>query len=222
MRSASESPEDLTARARIRDAAIARFAEHGFRGTSMKQVATDAGVSQALVSHHFGSKDGLRSACDTHVVELISAQKSDVLRMGPHADYDVLAILREHSQGPPLIKYLARMLVDGSPHAAGLVDGMVGASGAAFEAGRESGIFRTLERPEDVSVVVTLWSLGILVLHEHAERLLGVDITGRPEDQVRYVRAASEALRGLFSDDFYTRTRDAFEAVDDRKEGSDE
>ena len=50
---------DLTARARIRDAAIECFARQGF-AVSVRAIAAHAGVSPGLVIHHFGSKAGLR------------------------------------------------------------------------------------------------------------------------------------------------------------------
>jgi len=53
------SVDDLTAAARIRDAAIERFGEQGF-SVGLRPIAEAAGVSAALVIHHFGSKDGLR------------------------------------------------------------------------------------------------------------------------------------------------------------------
>jgi len=46
-------------RAAILGAARARFAEHGFAGTTIRAVAGDAGVDAALVHHYFGSKDDL-------------------------------------------------------------------------------------------------------------------------------------------------------------------
>lgn len=46
-------------RAAILAAARGRFAEHGFARTSIRAVATDAGVDAALVHHYFGSKDDL-------------------------------------------------------------------------------------------------------------------------------------------------------------------
>lgn len=46
-------------RAAILAAARARFAEHGFGGTTIRAVAGDAGVDAALVHHYFGSKDDL-------------------------------------------------------------------------------------------------------------------------------------------------------------------
>ena len=46
-------------RAAILAAARSRFAEHGYAGTTIRAVATDAGVDAALVHHYFGTKDEL-------------------------------------------------------------------------------------------------------------------------------------------------------------------
>src|ERR1700748_3115150 len=46
-------------RATILDAARSSFAEKGFAGTTIRGVASDAGVDAALVHHYFGTKDDL-------------------------------------------------------------------------------------------------------------------------------------------------------------------
>ncbi len=46
-------------RAVILSAARERFAAHGYAGTSVRAVASDAGVDPALVHHYFGSKGDL-------------------------------------------------------------------------------------------------------------------------------------------------------------------
>src|SRR3712207_8086528 len=66
----SSADDDLTGRARIRDAAIRRFAVDGF-GTSVRAIAADAGVSPGLVIHHFGSKE---QRSEEHTSELQSRQ----------------------------------------------------------------------------------------------------------------------------------------------------
>ncbi|WP_083751453.1 TetR/AcrR family transcriptional regulator [Saccharothrix sp. ALI-22-I] len=98
MRSAS----DLTARVRIRDAALAGFGAEGVAGTSVRAVAADAGVSAALVLHHFGSKEGLRQACDEYVLEGI---RSD-------GDADVAALGDMLRAATPVRRYLAARLGD--------------------------------------------------------------------------------------------------------------
>lgn len=50
------SPDTRTA---ILAAARQRFATLGYAGTSLRAVASDAGVDKALVAHYFGSKDDL-------------------------------------------------------------------------------------------------------------------------------------------------------------------
>ncbi|NLG21793.1 MAG: helix-turn-helix transcriptional regulator, partial [Actinomycetales bacterium] len=63
----TESSDNRTGSQRILEAAINLFGRNGVKGTSMRAIAEEAGVSQALVVHHFGSKDGLQRACDHHV-----------------------------------------------------------------------------------------------------------------------------------------------------------
>ena len=77
---ASPAAGDLTARARIRDAAIRHFADDGYERTTIRGIAATAGVSPGLLRHHFGSKEELRRACDEHIAETmrrINAQYLD-------------------------------------------------------------------------------------------------------------------------------------------------
>ena len=76
---AERSAEDLTARARIRDAALRLFAERGMDGATIRDIARAAGVSAGLVRHHFGSKDGLRAACDSYALDQIMRIKEQAV-----------------------------------------------------------------------------------------------------------------------------------------------
>jgi len=58
-RRAGRQPVDADNRAAILAAATARFAELGFRDTTMRAVASDAGVDSALVHYFFGTKEQL-------------------------------------------------------------------------------------------------------------------------------------------------------------------
>lgn len=58
----------------IRDVAINRFAGTGFDGTSLRDIASDAGVDQALISYRFGSKMDLWKSLVTHIGEKMIAQ----------------------------------------------------------------------------------------------------------------------------------------------------
>ena len=47
--------------------AVTEFAERGYAGASMAEIAARAGISKPLVYQYFGSKDGLYLACLHHV-----------------------------------------------------------------------------------------------------------------------------------------------------------
>ena len=51
--------EGADLRDRILDSAELHFAEHGFSGASMRDIAALAGVNQALIRYYFGNKDAL-------------------------------------------------------------------------------------------------------------------------------------------------------------------
>lgn len=56
-------------RSALLEAARALFSEQGFEGTSTAQIAREAGVSEGILFHHFGSKKGLFEAIAEAFVE---------------------------------------------------------------------------------------------------------------------------------------------------------
>jgi AcrR family transcriptional regulator len=198
MRSAPAGPpeDDRTARARIRDAAIARIAEEG-PGASVRAIAAGAGVSPALVLHHFGSKEALWVSCDAHFPATIRERKHAAMAAGP--GLDPLAALREQAGGPPLLRYLARVLIEPSPRVDALVDELVADAEQYMAEGVRSGLLKPSADPSGRAALLTLWSLGALVLHEHLHRLLGVDLvagTLDPDAAAGYFGPALELFAG--------------------------
>ncbi len=104
------SADDLTAVARIRDAAIEQVGQHGF-SVGVRAIAEAAGVSAALVIHHFGSKDGLRKACDDYIAEEIRSQKSQSIQSADAATW--LAQMAEIESYAPMMAYLVRSMQSG-------------------------------------------------------------------------------------------------------------
>lgn len=58
----------------VLDAAEQLFAERGFVGTSMRDIAEASGVSQPLIQYHFAHKDGLYAAALRRAVEAYAAR----------------------------------------------------------------------------------------------------------------------------------------------------
>jgi AcrR family transcriptional regulator len=73
-------PEDLVdRRAQMIEAAAAVLARQGYEGTSMKEIAAEAGVSSGLLHYYFGTKDELLGAIVRHLHDLLLREWRDTL-----------------------------------------------------------------------------------------------------------------------------------------------
>jgi TetR/AcrR family transcriptional regulator, regulator of cefoperazone and chloramphenicol sensitivity len=139
------SVDDLTAAARIRDAAIEQFGEHGF-DVGLRTIAKSAGVSAALVIHHFGSKDGLRRACDEFVAETVRTSKSESLQNADPAGW--FAQLAEIESFAPMMAYLVRSLQTGGDLAKSLWRNMIDNAEQYMEDGVQAGTIKPSPDPK--------------------------------------------------------------------------
>ncbi|OMC19237.1 TetR/AcrR family transcriptional regulator [Mycobacterium colombiense] len=136
---------DLTAAARIRDAAIEQFGEHGF-GVGLRAIAEAAGVSAALVIHHFGSKDGLRKACEDYIAETIRGTKSEALQSNDPATW--FAQMAEIEEYAPLMAYLVRSMQAGGDLANMLWRKMIDNAEEYMEEGVRAGTIKPSRDPK--------------------------------------------------------------------------
>jgi len=60
--------------AQIIDVACRVFAESGYAGTSVADIAESAGISKPLIYNYFGSKDGLYATCVQHAAGTLAAE----------------------------------------------------------------------------------------------------------------------------------------------------
>ena len=83
-------PEHLT-RTRILDAAEELFMQHGFEGTSMRQLTARAQVNLAAVNYHFGSKDALIEAVFRRRLDPMNAARISALeRLEDHSPEKII------------------------------------------------------------------------------------------------------------------------------------
>jgi AcrR family transcriptional regulator len=163
MRSKSPSPEDLSTKARIRDAAVRRFAADGL-GAPLRAIAADAGVSPGLIMHHFGSRAGLRAACDEYVLAETRSSKAEVLAPAG-APAALLSQLAQVDGYAPLIGYVLRCLQAGDDLTRRLIDGMVAEAATYFETGVKAGTI-TPSRDEPARArLLTEFALGSLLMN---------------------------------------------------------
>lgn len=183
--------DDLTARARIRDAALVQFAEHGIKGATIKAIAEQAGVSPGLVQHHFGTKDNLRQVCDDAVIEVFRRRTTEGVESGDITKPDFMAGLYEAT--PPLLGYLRRAAVEGGPAAAAVLDEFTAGAEEFLSATWPQRFVRGSQRARDAAAVMCAMHTGVIMLHDHLARQMGTDLAG-----------ADATRTGLAMADLYT------------------
>lgn len=109
-------PDELDSKSSILDAAEALFARQGFDSTSIKEIATEAGVNSALLYYYFGDKEQLYHQVLSRRIEAFVAESMRALAgaRGPEDTLRTLIdfqtrILREQ---PTLPRLLVRELLD--------------------------------------------------------------------------------------------------------------
>ena len=161
--------EDLTARARIREAALWHFAEEGYERATIRAIACSAGVSPGLLRHHYGSKEELRTACDDYVFETLHRVNAELLEH-PGAGAGTRAVTKRFG------RYVARTLADGSASAGPLFDEMVSMTEHWLRRADETRSDPPFVDLHTRAAVVTAMATGIPLLRDHVSRAVGADI----------------------------------------------
>ena len=179
------SIDDLTARARIRDAAIRLFGERGIDGASIRDIAAEAGVSSGLIRHHFGSKEALREACDQYAKERMLQIGMELTEQDRLARLDPLAL---HPVAFPLQIYLVRSMMDGSETATAL---FLQAVEAVEQWTTTYGVDPADRR--GYAAALAAMKLSVWVFREQISKALGEDITS-PAGYARIGQALLEVF----------------------------
>ena len=157
------SAEDLTAVARIRDAAIEQIGQHGF-SVGLRAIAQAAGVSAALVIHHFGSKDGLVKACDDYIAAEVRRAKSESLTTASDPASWLTAVADIESFAP-MTAYLVRSMQAGGDLAKAFWQQMVDNAEEYLEEGVRAGTLKPSRDPKARAKFLSVNNGGGLLLY---------------------------------------------------------
>ncbi|WP_248256169.1 TetR/AcrR family transcriptional regulator [Georgenia sp. EYE_87] len=191
--------DDLHTAARIRAAAVRVFGASGF-GVGLRAIAADAGVSAASIVKHFGSKAGLREACDEFVLRVIREGKRETVGTG-----DVTAILRELAASEryeDVARYVVASLSEGGSLARTLFEHMVADAVEYLEAGVAAGVIRPSRDPAARARFLTQAGVGALLVEIRLtppEELDMVDLV-RHLERTTMLPALELYTEGLFTD----------------------
>ncbi|MBM6589652.1 TetR/AcrR family transcriptional regulator [Brevibacterium sp. RIT 803] len=156
---------------RILGAAVKEFAEHGFTKTTIRGIASAAEVSPGLVIHHFGSKEGLRTACDDHVFDAIATAKAANAEYASRA----MQMMFDDPSMAMNINYLMKSLLDPSEHGQryfehylNLVEDYIAHGFAGYE-------FRQSEDPRGQAATIATLALAPTMLEHRLQESLGTN-----------------------------------------------
>lgn len=171
-------PDDLTARARIREAALDLFARDGVAATSMRSVAAKAGVSPSLVVHHFGTKSGVRNAVDEAVLTAFESALAAVDLTGtPEEVSDALnqAISGIIGGDQAVRDYLGRSFFEATEASQRLFDALVEMIQQGLERLEARGVVRSGTDTVWRAYSVLFLAIGAILLSRQLEARLGQD-----------------------------------------------
>ncbi len=198
MSSARTERNDLTARATIRNAALRLFADHGPDAVTVRAIATQAGVSPALVLHHFGSKDGLRAEVDAFaaqafdtIFEAMPTEDLVELLAGGSAQGSLAeAFARGFPPGSPLPAYLRRLLLTNDPAGAALFGRWYATTRRLLDVMVEAGVARPSADPDIRAAFFLVNDLALILLRTPIAMAIGADPL-TPAGIDRWAREAS-------------------------------
>lgn len=171
---------------RLVQVAMALFAEKGFDGVTVRDIAAAAEVSVGLINHHFGSKDGLREAVDRYFLsqfeEVLLEQSPSAAPLRPGGEAEardqvadwVEEWIERHIDDWNLSKaYMRRALLEGSDWGAKLFERFYQVVRTSVDRMDADARIRDDVDRLWLPLLIMYMELGTLLLEPYVDRVLG-------------------------------------------------
>ena len=183
MRSAIDSREHLI------EVATRVFAREGFAGTSLRMIAVEAGVSAALLVHHFGSKQRL-------IEETIETTLGEWMREKDHlAELPLSEALSQWPQtaqdGHQKLAFFKQVMLSGGKPAQLLLERMHFEAKERLAMMTKTGVVRDVADIETAALLLAVYGMAPLILSDSIKKILGGEITD-PEISEKLARSSLE------------------------------
>ena len=157
------------------------FAERGYAGVTVRQIAAAAGVSPALVIHHYGSKQKLREVLEERVaafVESMLAELAGAPDKGGSASVAELFADRLERE-PAMAGYVRRLLADGGPAGMALYGRLFEVTQDSVRAMEQAGVVRPVQDELVRCAFLLSNDLALLLLRQPITQVAGIDPLAR-------------------------------------------
>ena len=187
MRSVVDSKEHLL------EVAVNVLAREGFAAASLRMIAIEAGVSPALLVHHFGSRQGLIEQAINKTLGEWLETKDDLTAIG------LTEALRQWPQvaedGQTKLQFFRQLMIAGGKPAQHLFERMAAEAKVRLEQFAQLGFTEKLSDIESASVLMASYALAPLIMGDQIKKVLGGDFFD-PEVSQKLAQASVE-LFGL-------------------------
>jgi AcrR family transcriptional regulator len=165
-------------RERLIRTALQLFAEKGFDGVTVRDIAAASSVSVGLINHHFGSKEGLREAVDEFFIgqfedAITGAAPQDLNTAEDHAQIIDQWIERHEKHWPTIVAYFRRAILEESEWGFSLLDRFYGfVQGSVLRMDAAGQIGPDVDRLWLPFLMMYL-ELGTIIFDPYIKRVLG-------------------------------------------------
>ena len=166
--------------AAIRIAAMGLFAERSYADVTVRQIASVAGVSPALVIHHYGSKENLRAVLEERVAAFVESMLADLARVPEGGSISVAELFADRlEREPAMAGYVRRLLCDGGPAGVALFERLYQVTRAGMQALGQAGVVRPSHDEPVRDAFLLSNDLAMLLFRPHLSQVVGIDPLSR-------------------------------------------
>lgn len=117
-------------------------------------------------------------------------------------------LLDEALEHVDIVRYLSRVLLDGTAEAGALFDEIAALTESTLADWEREGWVRSTDDPRMRAVLLTAWDLGVMVLADHVSRAADTSLFSR-EGMLRWTRVVLDIYRrGLLTDERWLQALD--------------
>ena len=181
------------------------FAEKGFNGTSVRDIAKNAEVNLAMISYYFGSKDKLLEAIFIYRGQSTKLSLEEILHSTKLTNLEKIDLLIEHYvnrviEQQAFYKILAReMVVNHTPETESIIlatkRGNLAIIQQMIEEGQKEGIFKKKVDVPLLTSVLSGTSNSLLSTQKYYKQLSGLDNLNEDEFQKHLISQLTKHLK---------------------------